>query len=233
MVRKTVENSTAQELNAWVKSVQASPNFRKAWPSTQVADDLRRRSIHLVQVEEAGRRGGPAGSSICAVGGGHHSARRIPKEDKDSRLDQTCRGTLRSRSTAGESSSQNHGEEAREWKRKGWNWETELVVVNTAERMAGQATKCLRISKKQARIAVQLENPCNPVVLLLFCVVYQHNPTSRGIIGSSFLRVSVLVSSFLSQLLVSQCTNEGFSVGSHSPDSCTLVHCPCWKRFCF
>ena len=59
------------------ESVQASPNLRKAWSSAQVADYLRRGRSHLPQTEEAGRRGGPAGSSIGAVGGGHDSARRI------------------------------------------------------------------------------------------------------------------------------------------------------------
>ena len=70
------------------ESVQASPNIRKAWSSTQVADYFRRRIFHLLQMEEAGRRSGPAGS-ICAVGGGTESAGRIHKEeDEDSILNQ-------------------------------------------------------------------------------------------------------------------------------------------------
>ena len=49
------------ELNAWVKSTQASPNLRKASATSQVADHLRRRRfLCCLQVEEAARRGGSA-----------------------------------------------------------------------------------------------------------------------------------------------------------------------------
>ena len=93
------------------ESVQPSPNLRMAWSSTQVADYFRRRRIRLLQVEEAGRRGGPAGSSVCAVGGGTASAGRFQQEeDEDSRLDQAYSETKRA---AGESSSRKHGLAAR------------------------------------------------------------------------------------------------------------------------
>ena len=135
-------------------SVQASPNLRKAWSFTQVADYLRRRRIHLLHMEEAGSRWGPAVSSTRAVGGGTESAGRIQhEEDEDSRLDQAYPGrALRGNRTRqlSDSRRQRHAKERErgEWRR--WNWQTERAVTKTGEKMKGQAAKCLGTSQQEA-----------------------------------------------------------------------------------
>ena len=51
------------ELSTWIKACRAPPNFRKAWADAQVADHLRSRRIHVLQMEEAaggGRRVSPS-----------------------------------------------------------------------------------------------------------------------------------------------------------------------------
>ena len=57
-------------------SVQAPLNVRKAWRRTEVASHPRHRWIHLVHVEEAGGRGGPAGSGSGNNAGRTHLTRR-------------------------------------------------------------------------------------------------------------------------------------------------------------
>ena len=115
---------------------------------------------------------------MCAVGGGHDSTRSNKRMIK---IQDFIRPTLELR---GVSSSRKHDEaaerctsERRERKRKGSegtcadeNWKTMRAVERIAERMAGQATKCL--SKQQTRVGpdlrpspVQLENPSNPAAL--------------------------------------------------------------------
>ena len=90
-------------------SVQASPNQRKAWPTSQVPDYFRRRNLRLLQLEEARRSSGTA-EFIHAVGRSHGNAGQSQREDNEDSRDRAYPTSLRSRGTAGKSSSRKHGE---------------------------------------------------------------------------------------------------------------------------
>ena len=66
------------------KTMQASPNFRKAWAVAQVAGHLCSGRIHFLQMEEAPRRGGVP--PLRAVGGDTVGRGTKQEEDKDSGL---------------------------------------------------------------------------------------------------------------------------------------------------
>ena len=67
-LRTTVEGQMPQEMLAVRHSVQVSPNVRKAWRRTEVANYLRHRRSNVLQMDEAGRRRRPPGP-IHAVEG--------------------------------------------------------------------------------------------------------------------------------------------------------------------
>ena len=95
----------ATRMECMGESVQASLNFRKARSSTQIAHHLRRRRIHLLQLQEAG--------SILGITGNSAGTLIQQEEDLDRRPNQARLCTLRSRSTAGKSFSRKHGETAK------------------------------------------------------------------------------------------------------------------------
>ena len=91
------------------KTMQASPNFRKAWAVAQVAGHLCSGRIHFLQMEEAARRGGVP--PLRAVGGDivNGGWGTTQEEGEDPGLGRAHHDTMRSGSPAGESSARESG----------------------------------------------------------------------------------------------------------------------------
>ena len=143
------------------RSIQASPNLRKAWADIQVADHLQSLSIHLLQVEETARGGAP---HLRAVGGDIANGGRgtTQDEDKDSGLGQARYGAVRSGGPAWESPARKSGHGAEQDDRTGKKAKRSAPTVSNdgphqlcafAQRLLGRwrsrRQKCLRTSKKR------------------------------------------------------------------------------------
>ena len=99
------------------KTMQASPNFRKAWAVAQVARHLCSGRIHFLQMEEAARRGGVP--PLRAVGGDTVGRGTKQEEEKDSGLGRAHHDAVRSGSPSGESPARKSGKGAGQGDRLG------------------------------------------------------------------------------------------------------------------
>ena len=152
-LRTTVESQTPQDLNAWVQARRHLPTFeRHGHPrKSRITFAVEGSISYKWKKQEASWEEGPA----HAAGGipGNSAGRLIQQEeDSDRRPNQARPPTLRSRSTAGKSSSRKHGETVERCmpvgrERRRWRWQPTRTVAKAAGKMEGQAAHVFQWKK--------------------------------------------------------------------------------------